>query len=175
MIVVLIIGVLAAVALPKFLAFQARARRAEVKSSLRTAYVTQRAYWQQADRYAAGTVVAGFSVERGNRFHYVFVDDCPASEARNSASVATVPGQTCIQVDTFAHEGRTPDPATAVTEFVTDTAFLVGASGDVDNDSELDQWSISSESRASGAASSATACRGMEAAAGEPCNDSPDV
>lgn len=174
MIVVVIIGVLAALAIPLFSELQSRARRAEVKTTLRSAFVSQRAYWQVADRYGGTTVEVGFSVERGNRYHYVFADACPLSEARNALVAPTASGQTCIQVDTFAHAGAVPAPATAVTEFVTNTTFLLGAAGNVDSDPDLDQWSISSESRAAGPTSTATTCRDMPAAAGEPCHDAGD-
>lgn len=175
MIVVAIIGLLAAIAIPNFMRFQARAKQAEVKSGLKTAYVAQKTYFQANDTYTTETLKAGFGPGRGNRYHYVFLDACPVAEDRSGAADVETPGQTCIRVDTFKHAGAEAAPATAVTEFADRTAFLIGAAGNVDNDLDLDQWSISSVGRVSGAASSETTCASGSNAAGEPCADVSDL
>ena len=49
MIVVAIIGILAAIAIPNFIKFQARSKQSEVKSNLKGLYTTQRAFYQEHD------------------------------------------------------------------------------------------------------------------------------
>lgn len=53
MIVVAIIGVLAALAVPKFSKFQAKARQAEVKTNLNHIFTLETAYYGDNDTYAA--------------------------------------------------------------------------------------------------------------------------
>jgi type IV pilus assembly protein PilA len=53
MIVVAIIGVLSALAIPKFQTFQAKARMAESKSNLNTLYTLEESYFADNDTYVA--------------------------------------------------------------------------------------------------------------------------
>jgi len=53
MIVVAIIGILAALAIPRFQGFQARARQAEGKSNLNHIYTLQQSYHGDQDKYVA--------------------------------------------------------------------------------------------------------------------------
>jgi prepilin-type N-terminal cleavage/methylation domain-containing protein len=55
MIVVAIIGVLAAIAVPNFLKFQCKAKTAEARTSLKALYVAEESFFAEADSY---TVVA---------------------------------------------------------------------------------------------------------------------
>jgi len=174
MIVVAIIGLLAAIAIPSFMKFQARSRQAEVKSMLKTAYVSQKAFFQANDAYTPFVRKAGFGPERGNRYAYVFRNDCSPSQLRNATTLTDNDLDVCISVDTLRFPEASALPATAVTE-VADATLLIGAAANVDNDLSLDQWSISSETRASGATSSATTCAAGNTPAGEPCHDANDV
>lgn len=59
MIVVVIIGILAAMAIPRFIAVSTRSKQSEAKTILKQIYVNQRAYLQNNDTYwipAGGTV-----------------------------------------------------------------------------------------------------------------------
>jgi len=53
MIVVAIIGILAAIAIPDFLTFQAKAKQSEAKQNLGAIYTTQIAYYGEKDSYAS--------------------------------------------------------------------------------------------------------------------------
>src|SRR3954471_3025216 len=72
MIVVAIIGILAAIAIPNFIKFQARSKQAEVKANLKSAYTAEKAYYQEKDTFSASVLAIGFAPERGNRYTYVF-------------------------------------------------------------------------------------------------------
>lgn len=55
MIVVAIIGILAALAIPNFVKFQCRAKQSEVKTVLKNIIVAQEAFRGEGDRYVAGS------------------------------------------------------------------------------------------------------------------------
>lgn len=113
MITVAVIGILAALSIPAFLRFQARAKQAEVKVNLRALNDSQRAFFAESDRYGVLTEV-GFQVEPGNRYTY----EC---------------------VDTI---GNTVGPAVPLwggTWALTDS-FLAVARGNLDTDAALDFW-----------------------------------
>jgi type IV pilus assembly protein PilA len=70
MIVVAIIGILAAIAIPNFIRFQARSKQGEAKSNLRALFTAQRSYYQEKDAFTTLINAMGFSPERGNRYFY---------------------------------------------------------------------------------------------------------
>ena len=71
MIVVAIIGILAAIAIPNFIKFQARSKQSEAKSNLKGAFTAQKSYFQEKDKYSPIAGVIGFAPERGNRYYYL--------------------------------------------------------------------------------------------------------
>lgn len=82
MIVVAIIGLLAAIAIPNFLKFQARSKQSEAKANLKGFYTAEKAYYQNSDAFCQSMTVIGFNPERGNRYYY----DFGASSALNGAT-----------------------------------------------------------------------------------------
>src|ERR1017187_763548 len=61
MIVVAIIGILSAVAIPNFSRFQRKARRSEVKNNLSSYYTTELSYSAENNIYAGNFSVTGFN------------------------------------------------------------------------------------------------------------------
>jgi len=68
LIVVVIIGILAAIAIPKFAATKDKAKLASVKTDLRNMMTAQEAYFSDFQLYAAGPLAANFafSASAGN-------------------------------------------------------------------------------------------------------------
>jgi type IV pilus assembly protein PilA len=105
MIVVAIIGILAAIAIPNFIKFQARAKQSEAKSNLKAFFVAEKSYYQEKDGFNDDMLQIGFAPERGNRYTYVFdqagaADTAP--QVRSGANPAPAP-YTSIQTDVFKY------------------------------------------------------------------------
>jgi prepilin-type N-terminal cleavage/methylation domain-containing protein len=165
MIVVAIIGILAAIAIPNFVRFQARARQSEANTNLKSLFTGLRT---QQRRPAPTIRSTGFSPERGNRYSYHLEDSCSSFEDRSGVDTQQNNTDTCIGVDTFKFASFppyfTPEPlnsavwdAKATTNGMTSSAgiygsvddwdFLAYAAGDVDNNPVIehaDTWVISS-------------------------------
>jgi len=60
LIVVVVLGILAALALPRFLKVQVRAKASEAKGMLKAALVLQKAYYNQHGQYSADLAEIGF-------------------------------------------------------------------------------------------------------------------
>ncbi|XXF76634.1 prepilin-type N-terminal cleavage/methylation domain-containing protein [Myxococcaceae bacterium GXIMD 01537] len=165
MIVVAIIGILAAVAIPNFLRFQARARQAEASSNLKTLFTGLRTYQRVP---TLGIRVPGFAPERGNRFSYHLHDPCTNFEDRTGVDVGRHNDDVCVGVDLFKWSGIatslfTPVQPTSAIWNTKATAnslglkagvygtddnwdFLAYAAGDVDNTptDSADTWLVTS-------------------------------
>ncbi|MFT3712920.1 MAG: prepilin-type N-terminal cleavage/methylation domain-containing protein [Archangium sp.] len=70
MIVVGIIGILAAIAIPNFIRFQAKSKQAEARTNMKAVFTGERSRFGEKDRYSAAIAEIGFAPERGNRYLY---------------------------------------------------------------------------------------------------------
>lgn len=159
MIVVAIIGILAAIAIPNFIKFQARSKQGEAKSNLKSWFTTQRAYMQEKDRYSEDVSEIGYAPERGNRYAYMF----GATAAWQDRTAMEITGATpnSITVDVFKYTGMASQPTAASKTLTFSTAGgedpktpgISGtcpgcnidglAAGNIDNDpTGIDTWYI---------------------------------
>ncbi len=88
MIVVAIIGILASLAIPNFIRFQARARQSEVRANLRASFSAERSFYGNSQIYLDDASVVGFSPEWNNRYSYFFGG--AGSERRNAVGSPTL-------------------------------------------------------------------------------------
>ena len=94
MIVVAIIGILAAIAIPNFIRFQARSKQSEAKTNLKAVFTGQKSRFGERDRYSSAIAEIGFAPERGNRYYFDLGAlggtnaICAAIEPRTAATVA---------------------------------------------------------------------------------------
>ena len=108
MIVVAIIGILAVLAIPNFVRFQARSKQTEVKSNLRALFTAEQSYYQEKGAYTECIRKLGFSPERGNRYHYSVnsngdTEACDSVEARDTAAGTTAATDAEVNADTFKY------------------------------------------------------------------------
>lgn len=165
MIVVAIIGILAAIAIPSFNRFQARARQSEVNVNLKSLFTGLRT---QQRKPSASIHASGFAPERGNRYSYQ-LGDCSSYEDRSTLDAQVHNDDICIGTDLFKYpslpsiftptlvpgavwnshgtaNGLTNAPGIYGSN--SDWDFLAYGAGDVDNNSDSEQyadsWLISS-------------------------------
>lgn len=121
MIVVAIIGILAAIAIPNFLAYQARAKQSEAKSNLAAIHTGETAYFAENNEYIDNFGAIGFSVTgQTQRYSYELgADDLEPADPISPAACNTT-GE----------------------DAVTATAFTAGATGNIDGDDDCDVWTI---------------------------------
>jgi type IV pilus assembly protein PilA len=196
MIVVAIIGILAAIAIPNFIKFQARSKQGEAKSNLKAWFTTQRAYLQEKDRYSENIKAIGYAPERGNRYYYLFSAGGTDCEVRAVAGV-TYPADgtptVCITVDqgkhttasdkpeiktlTFSFTGAGDDPGNpGISGDCPGCNVSAYAGGQIDNDKVgVDSWFIATKDGSVGAAPCGSDENETNAVAGTPYSTHNDV
>ncbi|MFO0594567.1 MAG: prepilin-type N-terminal cleavage/methylation domain-containing protein [Myxococcaceae bacterium] len=111
MIVVAIIGILAAIAIPNFIRYQARSKQSEVKGNLKSLFTAEKSYFQEEDAFSICVRKVGFAPERGNRYRYtvntvdgmVPAEACASVEQRSTAAGLTNATDGEVSVDTFKY------------------------------------------------------------------------
>ena len=85
-----VIGIMAAIAIPNFVKFQCGSKESEAKGNLKALYVAEESYRAEVDSYDADFTKIGFS-PRGTRIRYRYVVD--AASKTHFHAVATVDPQ----------------------------------------------------------------------------------
>ncbi len=135
MIVVAIIGILAAIAIPNFLSYQARARQAEARTNLGGAYVAESAFFANAGQFDNFTAV-GFQL--GNTSN----STCPP--CRYTYRVADPVGPNGPETILAGQGGTTvADGANSISATMTQSTFTITAAANLDSDTTTDQWHVS--------------------------------
>lgn len=89
MIVVAIIGILAAIAIPNFMNYQCKAKQAEAKTVLGNIRVAQEAYLAEYDTYSDDTGDLGVSLKGESRYTYT-INPASATAFTATATSTTV-------------------------------------------------------------------------------------
>ena len=119
MIVVAIIGILAAVAIPNFLQYQAKSKQSEARVLLSGLYTSQVAYFAEENVYGDWSMIGGVAID-------------PAGIGFIPASVPKY----FLLADTIL--GGVPAGLT----------FVTLTWGNLDSDPQVDRWQVSNDSRA---------------------------
>ena len=143
MIVVAIIGILAAIAIPNFLKFQAKSKQSEAKSNLGAIFTGELAYFGEQNMYGGFSQI-NWSPSGTPRYHYTlggWVDNALTGVGVLAASV-TVPswaGNLNNAMDNGVLISGTLTPAYTITAPFT---FWAGAGGNISNSGITDGWVI---------------------------------
>ena len=121
MIVVAIIGILAAIAIPNFLAYQARAKQSEAKTNLGGIYTSQVGYFGEYSSYTGDFAALGYTVA--------------GTTGRYNFSVGGSTGTTTVGV-------AVPAGCSHAAAAVGTIAFTAEAVGNVDSDAACDIWTM---------------------------------
>lgn len=124
-----VVGILAAIAIPNFIRFQAKSKQSECKMQLRAAYTAQQAYFATNDKFGDTADEIGFSLDGRNRYSYRVAENTVIP-----AAVTTTPPP----------ELEAAFPAGV---FDSEEGIVLGCAGNLDNDKTIDVWTISSEQR----------------------------
>jgi type IV pilus assembly protein PilA len=126
---VALIGVMAAIAIPNFMKFDARSKQSEVKANLKSAFTAQRVYLAEKDRWGRTFEEIGFAPEPGRRYTYCMGKQClPCDKEDCKVAPAPSPCQGLTSVGKGPKEG-----------------FSICAYGNLDSDDTWDVWVIDQE------------------------------
>ena len=124
MIVVAIIGILAAIAIPNFMKFQARAKQSEAKANLKGMFTASKSRFAEDGSLNCG--LCGFTPEKNNLYAYF------TATAGGTHTIANEKGTAITSVDNVTPFAVTTDLG----------LFTHNAGGNVDGDTFVDGWMI---------------------------------
>ena len=135
MIVVAIIGILAAIAIPNFMTYQAKARQSEAKVGLGGMFTSATSYFAENNTYIVATATdIGYKPSGSPKYSFAY-------GGMTGAAIDL------INVGTTAAQATNPCPISAwvvgspaVTLAVTSGGFSAGAIGQIDSDATCDEW-----------------------------------
>jgi type IV pilus assembly protein PilA len=131
MIVVAIIGILAAIAIPNFLRFQARAKQSEAKQNLGAIFTAYTSYFSDNNTFpSAASITLGTEA-----YNCLAVADWePKGTIRYNYN--------CVNTEAFSPPINNSSCVAPVVTAGTQIDFTVAACGNVDNDTIVDEWTI---------------------------------
>ncbi len=122
-------GITAAIAIPNFIKFQARAKQAECKTNLQALHAAQEAFYAEQERYSEDPQELGFSPQTPHRYSY-FLSAEPEGWVIGQKESPTAPD---LELATPGVHGECPD-----------CGYVAMCVGQADQDPDLDMWVISS-------------------------------
>lgn len=156
MVVVAIIGILAAIAVPNFQRFTAKAKQTEAKSSLSALYSAEKAFSGEWNAFFTDFRNIGYQPTGNIRYRHGFGaagQACPAGYVGSGVAAAgtatnyntSVAGVCKVGSNTYCTEITTPiDPGSLGTgsTVTAPDKFIAEARGDIDGDPTVDAWSL---------------------------------
>jgi type IV pilus assembly protein PilA len=140
MIVVAIIGILAAIAIPNFLRYQAKSRQAEARTNLGGVFVAETSYYGETSTFGNFNQI-GFSLAGAASNRYSYRSGAAAPAGGNSSNTAAV------DMIGAAVGNLTNHPSMTAVNFDSTAAgalagFTATASANLDNDAQIDGWFV---------------------------------
>jgi type IV pilus assembly protein PilA len=133
MIVVAIIGILAAMSIPDYINFNTRSQQSEAKVNLNGIMTGELSYFTEYGHYTASGASLGWSPSGNNRYYYTINGD----EYCNKQG-----GDNCWKEGSGVALTISPDLPTGTAPGLTDKSFTAVAFGNLDTDITIDTWYI---------------------------------
>ena len=134
MIVVAIIGILAAIAIPNFMTYQAKARQSEAKVNLGGMFTTATSYFAENNTFSVATGdTLGYKPAGSSKYMLYYGGTANANTITPAFNAVAVPCNT---------QAPSAAPVPAGSTSTSTTGFTAGAIGNIDNDSTCDEWEI---------------------------------
>src|SRR5712692_7198263 len=135
MIVVAIIGILAAIAIPNFMRYQAKARQSEAKVGLGGIFTTATSFFAENGTFTVSSAsVLGYAPVRNPKYSFLY--------AGTSANFIINAGQTSTACPAASWVAGSPAATPAA---LTTGGFTAGAIGNIDGDPTCDEWTINDQ------------------------------
>ena len=140
MVVVAIIGILAAIAVPNFQRFAAKSKQSEAKSNLSALYSAERAFQSEWQIFRADFNLNGYSPTGHLRYTHGFAAESGTALPTNFAALTSVKGwvntktycaTTVAATANYCVEILTPVAPTLPATLINDTTFTAAAGGDL--------------------------------------------
>jgi type IV pilus assembly protein PilA len=143
MIVVAIIGILAAIAIPNFLKFQAKSKQSEAKSNLGAIFTGELAYFGEQNTYG-DFVAINWSPSGTPRYHYTLSGWADNVLTGVGATVASVGGAPVWNqnLNNAQDNGALATAGPVGVLAGPPPTFVAGAGGKISNSATTDGWSI---------------------------------
>lgn len=132
MIVVAILGIVSAIAIPNFLRYQAKTRQSEAKTNLAGIFVAQTSYFGEQSRYSNFSDIGFAIAAASNRYTY---------RAQQTTVAGGVISPGAIQILNASIGTITPEN-TVTPAASSGTGFTATATANLDNDPTIDQWHV---------------------------------
>ena len=147
MIVVAIIGILAAIAIPNFVAYQAKSKQSEAKVSLGAIFTSAVAYQAESNNpqsYAPNTISQiGWQPSGTPRYSFWYQDGAAVGGNGNGTTVNKFPGSS--NATTPCNVSTVAPTSGGFTVAATSSGFTAGANGNIDGDTACDHWFINDQ------------------------------
>jgi type IV pilus assembly protein PilA len=133
MIVVAIIGILAAIAIPNFLKYQAKSKQSEAKTNLKGIFTAEMSYFGEQNKFVAVFNDIGFGLAG--------MDSSGLGGAK--AYSFTLDDSVYIGLSTSKPANTDWGAVTNADPSVTNYSFTAGAAGNIDSDpADIDTWTV---------------------------------
>jgi type IV pilus assembly protein PilA len=150
MIVVAIIGILAAIAIPNFLKYQAKSRQSEAKTNLGAIFVAESAFFGERSYFGAFNEIGWTLTGTSNR--YTYVGPAAGGDVGVNTSAGTTQGvdicwsnagcATSGGVREQYCQGGSSCPQAGATNTGGAFGFTATAAANLDNDDPVDSWHV---------------------------------
>ena len=141
MIVVAIIGILAAIAIPNFLKFQAKSKMSEAKTNLGAIYTGQLSYFGEQNSYGDFNAI-NWSPSGTPRYHFSLNGWADNNADNRGALIALAPQPSSWAANLNNALDTSGVAVVPVTPMWDNTSFSAGAGGKISTQTYSDGWSI---------------------------------